>query len=242
MPEETSDSAGGTSGRRRPSRRTITLISIPMLTLWAMSLIGQALSPDLVHDHPAWLLALNPQIRYMVLVSNQLDAPTYYGVGMLRLLISDPLWFLVGFWYGDAAVEWMERRTRTWGQMLRTAQNWFGKAADPLVFLAPNNFICLFAGAARMSLRRFFILNITGTIVRLYLVRRFADLFDDVINDVLGWISDNRKYLLPVTIGLTLLSLLLEWRRGEGEGRVLAHLDEELEEADREHADKVDED
>ena len=43
----------------------------------------------------------------------------YYGIGTVRLLVSDPLFFLLGYWYGDAAVTWMERRTTTWGQMLR---------------------------------------------------------------------------------------------------------------------------
>jgi membrane protein DedA with SNARE-associated domain len=242
MPEETSDDAGGGGApkRRRPSRRTVTLISIPMLTLWVASMVGGAFFPNLVNDHPAWLLALNPRIRHLILVSNKLDAPTYYGIGFFRLVLSDPLWFLIGYWYGDAAVEWMEKRTRTWGQMLRTAQNWFGKAAAPLVFIAPNDYICLFAGASRMSVRRFLLLNVTGTIVRLFLVRQFADLFDDIIGDFVGWIGDNRKYLLPITIGVTLLSVALEWRRGDSEATALVHLDDELEEAEREHAEHSD--
>mgnify|MGYP006193657243 CR=1 FL=1 len=35
-------------------------------------------------------------------------------------------------------------------------ERWFGKAAYPLVFIAPNNFICLFAGAAGMRIGWFF--------------------------------------------------------------------------------------
>ena len=37
--------------------------------------------------------------------------------GPVRLLISDPLFFLLGYWYGDAAVKWMERRTKTGNKM-----------------------------------------------------------------------------------------------------------------------------
>ena len=55
------------------------------------------------------------------------------------------------YWYGDTALTWMEQRTKTYGTMLRQWERWFQKAAYPLVFIAPNNVICLFAGAAGMS-------------------------------------------------------------------------------------------
>ena len=71
----------------------------------------------------------------------------------LRLTLSDPLFYLLGYWYGDAALVWMERRSPARGaSMLRAVERWFGKASYPLVFLAPNNYICLFAGAAGMPL------------------------------------------------------------------------------------------
>jgi uncharacterized membrane protein YdjX (TVP38/TMEM64 family) len=69
----------------------------------------------------------------------------------------------------------MERRTNTWGEMLRQLERWFGKAAYPLVFIAPNNAICLFAGAAGMPLRAFFAVNLAGTVARLWLIRRFGE-------------------------------------------------------------------
>ena len=45
---------------------------------------------------------------------------------------------------------------------MRQWERWFGKAAYPLVFVAPNNFICLFAGAAGMSVPAFFITSATS--------------------------------------------------------------------------------
>ena len=139
--------------RRRPSRRALTLVGVPLAITVALGYLGDALAPSLVDTHPAWLIALNARNRNLVLVTNDMDAWSYYAIGVVRLMISDPLFFLLGYWYGDAAVAWMERRTKTWGQLLRQAEGWFGKAAHPLVFVAPNNVICLFAGAAGMSLR-----------------------------------------------------------------------------------------
>src|SRR3546814_4697253 len=88
---------------------------------------------------------------------------------------SVPLFFLLGYWYGDQAVSWMERRTRTFGDTMRQVERWFGRFSYPLVFLAPNNVICLFAGAAGMSVAGFFITNLAGTAFRLYLIRRVGE-------------------------------------------------------------------
>ncbi|MGH9229140.1 MAG: DedA family protein [Acidimicrobiales bacterium] len=216
--------------RRRPSRRQVAALALPLLALVVMNYVGDALAPTLVDTHPAWLIALNARNRNLALVTNYLDPWTYYGIGTVRLLASDPLFFLLGYWYGDAAVTWMERRTKSWGQMLRQIEQWFGKAAYPLIFIAPNNYICLFAGAAGMPLRAFFAVNLAGTITRLWLIRLVGETFESPLDDVVGWIGDNRVPLLFVSVAFVVASIALEARRGETDVRSLAHLDDELEE------------
>jgi membrane protein DedA with SNARE-associated domain len=219
---------------RRPSKRAVTLVAIPIIALIVCTNIGDATAPTLVDTHPAWLIALNPRNRNLVLVTNYLDAWTYYGIATARLLASDPLFFLLGWWYGDAAITWMEKRTRTWGKSLRRAEGWFSKAAYPLIFLAPNQYICLFAGAAGMPVAAFFAVNIAGTMFRLYLIRRFGGVFEGPLDGIVEWIGDNRVPLLVLTVTLTVASLLFEARRGETEVSAIANLDDELEaEADR---------
>jgi len=216
--------------RRRPSRRAVTLVSVPLVILVVMSYVGDALAPTLVDTHPLTLMALNARNRNLALVTNQIDTAPYYSVGILRLLISDPLFFLLGYWYGDAAVTWMERRTRTWGTLLRSIEQGFGKAAYPLIFIAPNNFICLFAGAAGMPSAAFFVVNIAGTAFRLWLIRKFGEAFDKPITVIVDWIGDHRLILLVISFALVGLSIALEARRGETEIGSLTHLDDELEE------------
>ena len=220
--------------RRRPSRRQVAALAVPLVALVVMGYVGDALAPTLVDTHPAWLIGLNARNRNLALATNSLDAWTYYGVGTVRLLISDPLFFLLGYWYGDAAVTWMERRTNTWGQMLRQIEQWFGKAAYPLIFVVPNNYICLFAGAAGMPLRAFFAVNLAGTITRLWLIRLVGETFESPLDDLVGWIGDNRVPLLGVSVALVIVSIALEARRGETEVGSLAHLDDELEEVSEE--------
>jgi len=231
-----SDSAVLASTRAtRPTRdrRTLTFLVIPIVGFMVLSAVGDAIAPTLVDTHPLLLLSMNARNRTLLLVTNQLDAWSYYTVGTLRLLASDPLFFLVGYWYGDMALSWMERRTKTLGQTLRQWEGWFGKAAYPIVFFAPNQYICLFAGAAGMSVAGFFIVNIAGTIARLYLIRRLGETFDAPIDDVLGFIADYRIPLLILSIGMAAVFLVLELRKGTEEVEAIL---EDLEEAEVEGA------
>jgi membrane protein DedA with SNARE-associated domain len=230
-PVEPSDEAtAGETGDQRPtpSRRTLTLIAVPLIVLVIMNNLGGWLWAGLADTHPAVLLALNASNRHLIATTNYLDAWTYYGIGGARLLVSDPLFFLLGYWYGDAAVTWMEKRTHTWGDLLRSIERFFGKASYPLVFLMPNNYICLFAGAAKMPIRAFVAVNVAGTVARLYVFRRFGEAFQEPIDDVLGWVGDHRVPLLVASVAIGLVSVAFEAKRGETEVGALANLDDEL--------------
>ena len=74
---------------------------------------------------------MNARNRNLILVTNQLDAASYYVVGTLRLLLADPLFFLIGYWYGDTALDWMEKRTKSFGKTLRQWESWFGQGRVP---------------------------------------------------------------------------------------------------------------
>jgi membrane protein DedA with SNARE-associated domain len=208
--------------RRPPGPHTLKVLAVPIVALIVISNVGSAMAPGLVDRHPLQLIAMNASNRNLILVTNQLDALSYYLVGSLRLLVADPLFFLIGYWYGDAALSWMEARTKTFGQTLRQWEGWFGKAAYPIVFIAPNQYICLFAGAAGMSVFGFFATNIAGTLVRLYLIRRLGETFEAPIDDVLGFIGD---YRVPLLVASTLLfgfMMVNELRQAKGEVEAIA--------------------
>lgn len=223
------DLSSGPSGRPRPPRRTLTLLIAPIIGLIIASNVGDALATTLATTHPLVLVLLNSRNRNLVLVTNQLDALSYYGVATLRLLLSDPLFFLLGYWWGETAVRWMEKRTRSVGSTMRQMERGFGRGGAILVFLAPNNIICLLAGAARMRLSVFIAANIAGTLVRLYLIRRVGEAFDAPIQHLLKFLGDYRIPLLVASVGLVAASSLWEFRRGDGELEAVLHLDDELE-------------
>lgn len=198
-----------------------------MIFLIICSNVANVMWPTLSDEHPLLLIALSSINRYLLLVSDQLDPVSYYVVGTARLLVSDPLFFLLGYWYGDRALEWVERRSSTYGPMLRRFQDVFGKAAWPLVVIAPNNYICLFAGAAGMHIGLFFALNLAGTVGRLYLIRVTGDVLSSPIDGVQDFISEYQWQLIAVSAVLVAWSLRNEFR-GKGEIDDLVHIDEEL--------------
>jgi membrane protein DedA with SNARE-associated domain len=166
---------------------------------------------------------LNARSRILVLTTNQLDAVSYYLAAGGRLLASDPLFYLLGRWYGDAMIVWVEKRSKTFGEQIRLYERAFAKAAYPLVFIMPNPYICLFAGASGMKVRSFFTLNIAGTVARLYLIRRLGEAFDEPIQSVLRLFAN---YRLPLFVISTALVVFIVWNdRRQGKDEISSMLD-----------------
>ena len=201
-------------------RRRLTALLVPIGCLVVASNVGRALTATLVNEHPLVLLALDARNVSVLAVSGSLDAVSYYVVGTLRLLLSDPLFYLLGYWFGESALAWVDRRGGSIGKFLRDAEGFFATAAYPLVFLAPNNYICLFAGASRMRPAIFLTLNVSGTIARLALLRYVGDVVAGPRDSVLGFIG---TYQLPLTIlGIAVIGGQALWNRRRGTGELAA--------------------
>lgn len=226
--EDPVDRPGLTAEDRARRRKMMRFIIPPLVVLVIGGYVGQALFPKLVDSNPTLLILLNPRNVNLALVANDLDALTFYAVASFRLLLSDPIWFFIGREYGNEAIAWLEKRSPTYGGMARQVEGWFGKAAYPLVALAPNNWICLLSGAARMRPAVFISLNLAGTFGRLYLIRRLGDVFSDPLTDVRSFISDYQAPLLVLSFSLVGLSIWNERRQGRGELESITHLDDDL--------------
>jgi membrane protein DedA with SNARE-associated domain len=218
-----------TTPARPGGRRRLLLLVVPIVALVIASNVGDALTTTWADRHPLALVMLNARNRVLILTTNQLDAGSYYVAATFRLLLSDPLFFLLGMWYGDAAVRWAERKSPSYGGMLRTFERWFGRASYPLVFIAPNNFICLFAGAAGMRVSVFVVLNVTGTLARLYAIRWLGDAFQRPIDAVLHFFARYRLLLLVLSVAFVAFTVWNDSRRGRGDLDAALELESELE-------------
>jgi membrane protein DedA with SNARE-associated domain len=153
----------------------------------------------------------------------------------MRNLVIAPLVVLVlaanlGNWYGDAAIRWMERKSASYGGMLRTLERWFSRHGYVVVFIAPNNPVCLLAGAAAMPVMAFAAANVAGTITRLVLIRVLGDLFDGPLDAVRHFIATYRIPLLAVGFAAVAITVWSDRRRGGGEIIDLVHMDDEIHE------------
>ncbi len=184
--------------RGHPPRKAIVRIVIGLVLLsQGAALFGDLALAEIVDRQPALLIALNPRNRNLTLATNQLDASTYYLVGFLRLIASDPLYYLLGYWYGDRAIAWTERRSRTYGPLIREGKEVFRRLAYPLIFLAPNNVICALSAATGVSLGAFVALNLTGTVARLVLIRQLGAVFESPLEGIVDFIA---AYRIPILI------------------------------------------
>ncbi|HEX2700071.1 MAG TPA: hypothetical protein VHM89_07700 [Acidimicrobiales bacterium] len=233
------DRTGGGAESAR-SRRSLYLLLSPIVVLTALSYVGDALAPTLVNSHPIWLILLNSRKRYLALASPQIDVVTFVVVGVARQLLSDPLYYFIGRRYGDAGVRWLERKLGEGAAGVTMFEGWFKKAAYPMVAIAPNPIICVLAGASKMKTGAFVVLNVSGTIVTIVLLRIFGDAFSSPLESVLRFLRRYQWQLTVVSVALVVVQIVMARRSGTSDLESVSSLERELEEARSETADEDD--
>jgi membrane protein DedA with SNARE-associated domain len=198
--------------QREPRRIPLPLLLTPFVIMTVLGYIGLGFGPKLITEHPLLQMFLNPSNRYFLLASPQVAALPFFAVGFVRLLLTDPIAYVLGRQYGDAAVSWAERTMGDEAGVLRRIERWFGKAAPVAILIAPNFYLCVLAGSARMRPRVFITLNIIGTVCRLLLIRLAGRLFEDELNTLLRWIQRYQWWL----IGASLLVVVVQIVRAGG--------------------------
>jgi membrane protein DedA with SNARE-associated domain len=226
--------------RRALNRRHIMLLVLPIIPMWAGQQLSAALFPTLSIENPTLLLVLGAPNRNLIVaaasaqdwlaVGSAMPAILYFVIGTLRLLAPDPFFYAIGESYGDRAISWMERRTPTFGQMIRELEKLFVPAGWLFVLILPNTYVCLLAGASNMRKSWFWTLNVVGTIGRVILMWFIGQTFQDAIDTVLGFIGDHRTPFLVLSFGFVGFTLLREWRSGTSEVQRLMELEHEVEE------------
>ena len=203
--------------RRGPARRRLLAVSIPLGVIAAAAVVGNALAPTLVVNHPLLLLALNTTTRHLVLTSTSVDFVPYLLVGLGRRLLEDPFLFLLGRWYGDDAVAWVDAKVGG-GRVLAFVQRNFHWVGWLLVAVVPGGVVCVLAGASRMRTAVFLVLNVGGTVATILALRRFGDVFAGPVDATVTFVGDNVVVLTGLSVFLTGLFVLRRRRRRSSPG------------------------
>jgi hypothetical protein len=194
--------------------RTVALLALPVLTL-VTSAIGAALAPTLLVTAPEVLIALDPRPTNLVLTAPVLSPLAYFGIGIVRWFVADPFLFQLGRERGPAAVAWLSPRTGKAGRLtMRLALGALDRAALLIVFIAPGPLVCLLAGVQqRMSMLRFTIANLAGTVTSLVVLRAFGGRFAAPIAMLTAFAAENVAALTIASSVVVALVLLERWRR-----------------------------
>ena len=171
--------------------------------------LGDALAPTLVSGWPLTLLALNSNDLHCGLTSTTVNLGPWFTVSMLRRLAEDPLFFSVGWYYRDSLLHWVRQWSHSTAEGFTQAEAYFRRASYAAVMIDPGAVVYALAGAARMSPWIFFTLNVTGTSVRLLLIRGLGVLFLEQLRLLLEMVQNYQFHILVIT---TLITLIGAWR------------------------------
>jgi membrane protein DedA with SNARE-associated domain len=196
-------------GRRKPR---VAVLVAPIVVLAVGATIATALTPALAAKHPLLLITLEARNRNLLL-ARRVEIVPFIVVATIRRTLSDPLYFLLGHFYGDAVIRWLEKKGGG-GVAVRWVESVFARAAYPMVFLFPGALVCALAGSTGMRPLVFGILNVAGTISAVVLLRKFGDVFGGPVDSVLEFFNRNIVW----TTGITAVSVIvwLVWQRRQG--------------------------
>ena len=148
-------------------------------------------------------------------------------VATIRRTLTDPLYFLLGHFYGNAAIRWVEKKGGG-GAAVRWVERIFSKASYPMVFLFPGALVCALSGSTGMRPLVFFILNVTGTITAVLVLRKSGDVFGGPLDSVLELFNRNIIGTTSITVAGVLAWLVWQRRQGQGELHAASQLEDEI--------------
>ena len=196
---------------REPRRIPLPWLLAPYAVMVALGYLGDIVGPSLINSSPLLQIFINPRNRWLLLASPQVDAIPFFIVGFVRLILTDPIAYVLGWQYGDRAIAWVETKMGDEGGFIRKVERWFGKVAPLVILVAPSFNWCVLAGASRMKPRLFIALNVTGTIGRLILFRIAGEAFREQLEDILELVQRYQWWLVAASF---LVVALQVFRKG----------------------------
>jgi membrane protein DedA with SNARE-associated domain len=204
---QTADAEPGADARPRLPRRKLILIVGPIVVLAIVGTVTTALTPALAAKHPLLLIALEARNRNLVL-AREVDFLPFLLVATFRRTLTDPLYYLLGYYYGDAAVRWLEVKAGM-GSYARLMERVFQKAAYPAVFLFPGAVVCAMAGVIRMRFPVFMALNLGGTLTAVVCLKLFGDAVASPVEALIDFFDRNLLTTTIISVVLVILSVVL---------------------------------
>lgn len=187
---------------------------MPLATLIA-GFIGTALSPKLLVEQPALLVALDPRPTHLILTAPTVPLYLFVIIGALRWLVADPFFFMLGTERGPAAMKWVDARSGKWGRRtIGFARRMVDRFELPMAFFAAGPLVCLLLGMnGKMSARRFAVVNVIGTICTMFLLRLVGLELAGPVAAVTSFVAAHVPELTAGSCALVAVGVVSRWRR-----------------------------
>ncbi|MCY4516733.1 MAG: hypothetical protein OXB99_05790 [Acidimicrobiaceae bacterium] len=186
-------------------RRRMQLLAAVPVGFALAAYAGQIFFAALIARAPLVLLSLNATDPILLGVAHQAPLWAFMTIGVIRLFITDPFLYRLGYDYGPNAKAYLAAELGPRNRIIRTMdwlERWFPRVGWLLLFAIPGYPMCLLSGIARMRQLPFVVVNLAGTVTRLALVWWVADLFSGPLGSVIDFIN---RYSIPFTIVMFVL-------------------------------------
>lgn len=180
--------------------------------LFVIGTIGSNIGPALVDEKPRLVLLLSSRNRNLFGSVPYIDFASYLAIGFVRILIAGIALYLVGRWYGTKALGWVKGNMGELPAIYTWTEKTLDRAGPAILVLMPgSNIVCLLLGHRRMPAAKFIPLLMIGIAVKLAVLWRGGQIFEEQIRSFLGWIE---KYQWYIVVGLFAISFLQSARKG----------------------------
>jgi membrane protein DedA with SNARE-associated domain len=184
------------------------------VALGIVGLFADGFGPVLALKHPLLQIMLDPKLRYLILTAPRVAPVPWFVAGFVRLTLADPLWYLLGRWYGEDATRFIERHLGA-RRLIRVVERWFSRVSWLIVIVVPDGFVLL-AGATEMPPLVFALLDLVGTVGRLLLVLVLAGVLAGPLSAATHLIAGYQWWLVALSLaigGVHVVRLLQATRR-----------------------------
>jgi membrane protein DedA with SNARE-associated domain len=198
----------------RPNWAPLTLAAFVGLVVCTN--VAGATWAKLLDSSPETLLLLSSRNRYLVLALGADVSPiAYWGVGFVRIAAAFVVCHLIGRAYSTTALTWFVKYLGVTPEALEQFDRAFDKAEWVIIpFFAGSNLIAALSGIHRTPPRRLALLLAIGILGRLVLIWWLAQIFEDQLEDFVGWLQRYSWWLVGISVALVLAVNVRNFRKG----------------------------
>lgn len=197
--------------------RRLVILSVIIAALYGAGLLGLALTPILTREQPILLLMLNPTTTILLLVGGRVELPLLIALVTARRFLVHIVFYLLGWWYAEAAIGWMVGRSTDAEAIVGQAERIFRRIGWLAVLIWPGPFPSVLSGTSRMPWPLFVAIDLVGTVASITLTRYAASLAANPLDIVRRFIDANAEVLTIICVAAVVLWLGVRWLQGRRE-------------------------